>query len=287
MADFDFTRRRFIKGLAAASVVGAGAAGIGFGVAYPFNYELTETEIFIPNLPVAFDGFRIAQLSDVHHSKLVPLWEVRRAVDLTMSARADAVVLTGDYTTLERKYIDPCAEELSRLSAPAGVWAVLGNHDHNTDGPATQRALERRGISVMKNVNTRLRRGSDELQLVGIDDWSWNQTDWAQAFKGVNRARPSLLLSHQPRVLDAPETEGVSLILSGHTHGGQVRLPFFGSPASLMGEDFKYLRGRFQQAGTQLYVTRGTGVISVPVRFGARPEVAVLRLRRAATNGKG
>jgi predicted MPP superfamily phosphohydrolase len=280
MSETRFTRRRFLKGLAATAVVGAGVAGVGVGVAYPFNYELTESDIFIRHLPASFDGFRIAQLSDVHHSSLVPLWEVRRAVELTQSAHADAIVLTGDYTTAARKYIEPCAEELSRLSAPAGVWAVLGNHDHNTDGAATQSALERRGIGVLKNLNTRLKRGADELQLVGIDDWSWNQTDWAQAFKGVDRARPSVLLSHQPRVLDLPQTEGVSLILSGHTHGGQVRLPFFGSPAALMGEDFKYLRGRFEHAGTQLYVTRGTGVIALPMRFGARPEVAVLRLRR-------
>jgi predicted MPP superfamily phosphohydrolase len=280
VAELNLTRRQFVKGLAATTVVGAGG---GLALAYPFNYELTEQDIFIRDLPPAFDGFRIAQLSDVHHSTLVPLAEVRRAVELTQATRADAIVLTGDYTTAARKYIEPCAEELARLTAPAGVWAVLGNHDHNTDGLATRRALEQRGIGVMTNANTRLVRGTDELQLVGIDDWSWNQTDWSRAFKGVDRTRPSILLSHQPRVLDLPQTQGVSLILSGHTHGGQVRFPFFGSPAALMGEDFKYLRGRFESGGRQLYVTRGTGVIGVPVRFGARPEIAVLRLRRATT----
>ncbi|HVG28846.1 MAG TPA: metallophosphoesterase [Pyrinomonadaceae bacterium] len=277
MTKLSLTRRKFLQGLAAATVVGA---GLGVGVAYPFDYELTETEVFIPGLPAAFEGFRVAQLSDVHHSSLVPLAEVRRAVALTQSTNADAIMLTGDYTTKERRFIEPCAEELSRLTAPAGVWAVLGNHDHNTNGLATRRALERRGVNVMTNVNTRLARGGEELQLVGVDDWSWNQTDWEQAFKGVDRQRPSLLLSHQPRVLDLPQTEGVSLILSGHTHGGQVRLPVVGSPAALMGEDFKYLRGRFVRDGRQLYVTRGTGVIGLPVRIGARPEVAVLRLRR-------
>lgn len=281
MRDFSLTRRQFVKGLATTAIVGAGGVGVGIEIAYPFNIELTEQDFFIRDLPAAFDGFRIAQLSDVHHSTLVPLWEVRRAVELTQSARADMIVLTGDYTTNAKKYIEPCAEELARLSAPFGVWAVLGNHDHNTDGAATYRALRTRGLGVMQNTNTRLRRGTDELQLVGIDDWSWNQTDWEQAFKGVDRARPSVLLSHQPRVLDLPETAGVSLILSGHTHGGQVRLPVFGSPASLMGEDFKYLRGRFESDGRQLFVVRGTGVIGLPVRFGARPEIAVLRLRRA------
>ncbi|MCA1613117.1 MAG: metallophosphoesterase [Acidobacteria bacterium] len=279
MTEAKITRRRFIKGLAAAgALTAAGAAGYG-GLVGRTDYELTETDIFIRDLPPAFDGFRVAQVSDVHHSSLVGLDEVRRVVELANGARADMIALTGDYTTASRKYIEPCAEALSALAAPHGVWAVLGNHDHHTDGPATERALVARGIGLLDNANTRLRRGPDELQLVGIDDWSWAQNDWARAFKGVDRARPSVLLSHQPGVLDRPQTEGVSLILSGHTHGGQVSLPLVGAPARFV-DEFKYLRGRFERERTQLYVTRGTGVIGLPVRLGARPEIAVLRLRR-------
>ena len=277
-AEAKITRRKFIKGLAAAgALTAAGAAGYG-GLVARTDYELTETDIFIRDLPPSFDGFRIAQVSDVHHSSLVPLAEVRRVVELANGARADMIALTGDYTTASREYIEPCAEALSALAAPHGVWAVLGNHDHKTDGAATERALVARGIGLLDNANTRLRRGGEELQLAGIDDWSWAQNDWARAFKGVDRARPTVLLSHQPNVLDRPETEGVSLILSGHTHGGQVRLPLLGSPASLV-DEFKYLRGRFERERTQLYVTRGTGVIGMPLRLGARPEIAVLRLR--------
>ena len=279
MAEAKITRRRFIQSLAAAgALTAAGAAGYG-GLVGRTDYELTETDIFIRDLPPSFDGFRIAHVSDVHHSSLVPIEEVRRVVELANGARADLIALTGDYTTASRKYIEPCAEALSALAAPHGVWAVLGNHDHHTDGAATERALVTRGIGLLDNANTRLRRGGDELQLAGIDDWSWVQNDWARAFKGVDRARPTVLLSHQPSVLDRPETEGVSLILSGHTHGGQVRLPLLGSPARLV-DEFKYLRGRFERERTQLYVTRGTGVIGLPLRIGARPEIAVLRLRR-------
>ena len=285
MIDSKPTRRQFIKGLAAAgALAGAGAAGYG-GLVARTDYELTETDIFIRELPPAFDGFRIAQVSDVHHSSLVGLDEVRRVVALANGARADMIALTGDYTTANRKYIEPCAEALAALAAPHGVWAVLGNHDHHTDGPATERALAGRGIGLLDNANTRLSRGGEELQLVGIDDWSWAQNDWAKAFKGVDRARPSVLLSHQPSVFDRPQTEGVSLILSGHTHGGQVRLPLVGAPARFM-DEFKYLRGRFERERTQLYVTRGTGVIGVPLRLGARPEIAVLRLRRKSTGGE-
>ena len=285
MLDFDLTRRRFLKGLAAATVA---TAGVGVGVAYPFNYELTETEVFIPGLPAAFDGFRVAQLSDVHHSSLVPVAEVRRAVALTQSANADAIVLTGDYTTLRRGFIEPCAEALGTLSAPEGVWAVLGNHDHFNDAELTTRALERRHINVLANANTTLRRGADTLQLAGVDDWGWGQSDWPRALGGIDLARPSLLLSHEPVVLDMPQTRGLSLILSGHTHGGQVYLPFVGAPVRLVSpQSFRYLRGLYAREGTQLYVSRGTGMIGLPIRFGARPEVAVLRLRRAAQSASG
>jgi hypothetical protein len=275
------TRRRFIKRLAAAGVAGVVGAGAYGGLFEPYNYELTETDILIRDLPEAFEGFRIAQVSDVHHSSIVSAGEVRRVVELANSARADLVALTGDYTTASRKYVEPAAEILGGLRAPHGVWAVLGNHDHNTDPQLTRSALKRRGINLIDNANTRLRRGGEELQLAGVGDWSWVDADWGRAFAGVDLRRPTVLLSHQPSVLDRPETDGVSLILSGHTHGGQVSLPVVGAPVGHMNE-FKYLRGRFERGTTQLYVTRGTGTIGLPVRFGARPEIAVLRLRRAA-----
>jgi predicted MPP superfamily phosphohydrolase len=125
-----------------------------------------------------------------------------------------------------------------------------------------------------------LQRGSDKLQLVGIDDWSWAQTNWKRAFYGVDQSRPSVLLSHQPAVLDLAQTQSVSLILSGHTHGGQITFPFIGAPARLATKDLKYAHGLFRRGGTQLYVSSGTGVIGLPVRLGARPEIAVLKLRR-------
>jgi hypothetical protein len=244
-------------------------------------YEVTETAVPVRDLPGAFDGFRIAQLSDVHHGRLVSIDEVRRVVGLANAAGADMVALTGDYTTSLRRYVEPCAEALAELRAPEGVWAVLGNHDHNTDGPLTRAALLRRGIRVLTNENTELRRGPDALGLAGVDDWGWGKADFARAMRGVDTRRPSILLSHEPMALDVPETRGVSLILSGHTHGGQVALPFVGAPAAYVWEHLKYLRGMYERGGTRLYVSRGTGVIGVPLRVGARPEVAVLRLQRA------
>jgi uncharacterized protein len=275
-----FTRRDVLRGLVAAPLAAVSATAAYARLIEPYNYWISETEIFIRDLPQAFEGFRITQLTDVHHSRILGIGEVRRVVNLAQQTKPDMFVLTGDYSTTYRRYIEPCAEALSALSAPEGVWAVLGNHDHYTDPELTTRALQRHHIAVLNNAHTTLQRRSDSLQLSGIDDWSWNATDWARAFSGLQTNAPTILLSHQPTVLDLDQTKDVSLILSGHTHGGQLKFPFLGAPASLFTQDLRYARGLFQRGETQLYVSTGTGVIGLPLRFGVRPEIAVLRLRR-------
>ena len=279
MSRFQLGRRQFLKGLAATPLVTVAGISAYARLIEPHHYWISETDIFIRDLPERFEDFRITQLTDVHHSRILGLDEVRRVVELAQQTRPDMFVLTGDYTTSYRRFIEPCAEALSSLNAPEGVWAVLGNHDHYTDPELTTRALERHHISVMNNAHTTLRRGPDSLQLSGIDDWTWNAVDWTRAFSGLNPSTPTVLLSHQPSVLDFEQTRDVSLILSGHTHGGQLRLPFVGAPARFATTDLKYDRGLFRRGETQLYVSSGTGVIGLPVRLGVRPEIAVLRLK--------
>jgi uncharacterized protein len=275
------TRREFLLGAAAAPLVAVSAASAYADIIEPHNYQLSLTTVAVKDLPPAFEGYRIAQVSDVHHSRIVSLGEVERVVSIAQSASPDLIVLTGDYTTTYRRYVEPCAQALGKLRAPDGVWAVLGNHDHYTDPKLTTWALRRAGINVLDNANSTIRRGSDSIQLIGIDDFSWNATNWNRAMWGTNPGKPSILLSHQPSVLDMAETSGVSLILSGHTHGGQVRLPFIGAPARFASDDFKYIAGLYRRGDTQLYVSRGTGVIGLPVRFGARPEVSIIKLTLA------
>lgn len=282
MTEFHVTRRQFLGGLVAAPLVVVSATSAYARLVEPYNYWVSETDIFIRDLPERFEGCRITQLTDIHHSRILGLDEVRRVVHLAQQTKPDIFVLTGDYTTSYRRFIEPCAEALALLSAPEGVWAVLGNHDHYTDPELTARALERRRIAVLNNAHTTLRRGPDSIQLSGIDDWTWNAVDWKRAFSGLRTSTPTILLSHQPSVLDLDETANVSLILSGHTHGGQVKLPLLGAPVRFATKDLKYARGLFRRGDTQLYVSSGTGVIGLPLRLGVRPEIAVLRLRRAA-----
>lgn len=270
---------------AAATAGCLGLAGISAyaNLIEPFNYEVTDTEVQIKNLPDRFEKFRITLLTDIHHSDLVPLGEVRRVVELARSTAPDLFALTGDYTTARRSYIEPCAEALGALAAhaPEGAWAVLGNHDHGNDPELTRRALKRRGINLLGNANTALRRGPDALQLTGIDDWSWAGDDWARALRGVDLEHPTVMLSHQPAIVDLPQAAKLALVLGGHTHGGQINLPLVGAPARLVMDDLKYLAGLYRpRPATSLYVSRGTGVVGLPLRLGARPEIAVITLRR-------
>src|SRR5947207_226680 len=214
MAKLNLTRRQFLSGVAAAPLLAVSGTSAYASLIAPHDYEVTERDIFIRDLPERFDGFRITQLTDVHHSRIVGLEEVQRVVKMANDTRPDLIVLTGDYTTSYRRYIEPCAAVLAGLTAPEGVWAVLGNHDHYTDPELTTRALVRNRIAVMNNANTTIRRGPDAIQLAGIDDWSWNGTDWRRAFYGLDGRQPSVLLSHQPIVLDLAEAQAASLILS-------------------------------------------------------------------------
>ena len=274
------SRRKFLRAAVSAPLLTVSAASAYARLIEPYNYRISQIDVFIHGLPSDFEGFRIAHLTDIHHSRILGIDEVRRAVRLTQQTKPDLIALTGDYTTSYRRYVEPCAEALGELSAPHGVWAVLGNHDHYTDPELTRWALERRQINVLNNSNTLLRHGPDKLQLVGVDDWSWAGTDWPKAFRGFDPKKPSVLLSHQPVVFDFAETKDISLILSGHTHGGQIDLPLLGPPARFATKDLKYAHGMFRRGNTQLYVSAGTGMIGLPVRFGVRPEIAVLTLRR-------
>ena len=124
------TRRQFLGGLVAAPLVAVSATSAYARLVEPYNYLVSQTNIFIRDLPERFEGFRITQLTDVHHSRILGLGEVRRVVGLAQQTKPDMFVLTGDYTTSYRRFIEPCAEALGKLNAPEGVWAVLGNHDH-------------------------------------------------------------------------------------------------------------------------------------------------------------
>jgi predicted MPP superfamily phosphohydrolase len=254
----------------------------------PTWLEVTQWLVPVADLPPAFAGFRIAQLSDFHCSKQVTPEYLAEAVELAQAQDPDLVVLTGDFIHHGFKYITPVAEVLSQLTAPHGVFAVLGNHDfsvrnalgfrrHRHLHRAVARALTVRGIRVLHNEAVRLTHDADTLNLVGVEDLWSRVCDLGQAFAGLVPNRPCIMLAHNPRTVEFLNGQRCDLMLSGHTHGGQVNLPGLGRPA-LGRRARRFAAGMYRYRQTHVYVNKGVG-FGFRLRFGVRPEVAILTLQ--------
>jgi uncharacterized protein len=242
--------------------------------------ETIDVPIRIRNLPDAFVGLRIAQLSDVHHSSFMAAERIAEIVEDTNRLGADMIVLTGDYVSYSPYYIAGAAEALGRLRAPLGVFAVLGNHDFWNDANEMTRALEREHISVLRNAHTRYELRGDSITLAGIDDLGVRAADLDRALRNADPRRVRLLLSHNPGIIRRAALRAVDFVLAGHTHGGQVHVPLVGAP-SMFGHPKAFVRGLASLGETQIYVNRGLGTVIVPVRVGSPPEVTVVTLERA------
>lgn len=238
---------------------------------------VTDTRIRLNGLPDAFREFRILQLSDIHHSLFVPLDRVAAVVELSNLLKPDLVALTGDFVTYSRTSIEPVAEVLGRLRAPAGVFAVLGNHDFRVGAKPIEKALRHQNIDVLRNRHVELRDAGDKLYVAGVDDYGYGaDLDWA--LRGVPSDAPSILLAHNPRLVHAAACHGVGFMLSGHTHGGQVNLPLLGSVYGRTPEQLRFKIGWDRLGDTQLYVSRGIGTIVLPWRLRCPAEIPCLTL---------
>ena len=243
----------------------------------PFRLTIEHHQIHLRRLPRQLDGFRIVQLSDIHHSPFTSREQIERAVATANNLQPDIVALTGDYVSKEREYAAPCAELLGTLRARYGVYAVLGNHDHWTDAPLITDLFRAEGMTVLVNQGMRFENKGGAFWLAGVDDTMVGLEDLPLALAGSSDDEFKLLLAHNPIILRRAARAGVDLVLSGHTHGGQVSLR---SERSASGRPRRrLLRGLARQGETQIYVTRGLGTVVLPVRFGCPPEVSLLELR--------
>ena len=235
--------------------------------------EITQHEVQIPGLPAVFDGMRIAQLSDIHMDEYSEPAYVRHAVERINELNPDAVFLTGDYVTNDlttQKFAEgeawQCADILSGLNCRAR-YAILGNHD------------------LMVNAYVPIERAGARFWLAGVDDPVLGQPDPDRAIPPAIRNlahEPVILMCHAPdyadELLKHAAGRSVALMLSGHTHGGQIRLPFVGA-MQLPPLGRKYVEGWFRLGSTQLYVNRGLGAVGVPFRFDCPPEITLFTLR--------
>lgn len=269
------TRRDFLRSATAISV--GALAGVGaYGVAYERHHiSRIVRDLPVRGLPPALDGLRIGMITDVHHSAVVPADDVMRAVRLVKEAVPDIVVLGGDYVSFfDRTYIGPVAELLTPLAyAPHGSFAVLGNHDDEKEVPA---ALSSRGFTVLKDQRTSLTIKGERLDLAGIRFWTRTPGELAAVLKGTGGT--TVLLAHDPRRLVEAAALDVQLVLSGHTHGGQVIVPAVGAVA---GRKFPVLSGYATRDNASIFVSRGVGTVYVPIRINCPPDVAILTLRTA------
>lgn len=230
-------------------------------------------------LHAAHDGLKIVHLTDIHLSLFTSIEEVHRVVTIANLLQPDIVALTGDYVTFSPSYIRPVAQALGRLRARLGIFAVLGNHDFRVDAEEVTRALRAQRIRVLRNAHYALRSNGGTLWLAGIDDLWFASDDLPAALQSIPARDPKILLCHNPDAIGRASRLGVDLMLSGHTHGGQVRLPILRSfYRSKPGE--RFIDGWNQLGNTQIYVSRGIGKVVVPVRVACPPEITCLRLRR-------
>ena len=248
------------------------------GHRFPGGLGITAQRIWISDLPEGFRGFRILQLSDIHHSLFVPLDYVAAVVELSNRLKPDLIALTGDFVTYSRSSIEPVAEMLGALRARAGVVAVLGNHDFRVGADAVERALRRQRIQVLRNRHRRLQRRGSTIYLAGVDDYGYG-ADLGEALRGIPEEAPTILLAHNPRLVTAAACRGVGLVLSGHTHGGQVNLPLLGTVYGRSPEQMRFKMGWDRLGDTQIYVSRGIGTIVLPLRWRCPAEVPLLELQ--------
>jgi predicted MPP superfamily phosphohydrolase len=253
----------------------------------PASLRNEDYALAIPGWPADCDGLRIAVLADLHvGSPWNGLDKLNEIVALTLRAEPDLVLLAGDYVihgVRGGRFTPPeqTAAALGRLEAPLGVWAVLGNHDWWLDAPRVRAALESHGIPVLEDAATQVHGDACDFWLVGIGDYWEGKHDVPAALANVEGSAPVLVFTHNPDIFpDIPAR--VNLTIAGHTHGGQVYIPFIGRPVVPSRYGQRYAIGHVVEQGRHLFVSSGIGTSIIPVRFLVPPEVSLLTIRSSA-----
>ncbi len=237
-------------------------------------------EIAIADLGPAFDGYRIAFLTDLHTSPLVPRWWLERAVEQANALRPDLIALGGDFLDDDPHYIAALADILRPLRARDGLVGVLGNHDHYVGAQGVREELAEAAVRELRNTALVLERGGDRLAIAGVGDLEMDVVDVDAAMQGLPPDMPRVVLSHDPDVFGLwPADHRLDLMLAGHTHGGQAHLPLIGPPYVPSQFGSRYLRGLIREGERQVYVSRGVGASGVPFRWGCPAELSLVVLR--------
>jgi hypothetical protein len=265
-------RRTFLKrlglGAAAAAVVLPAADSL---LVEPRWIDVTRHNVPFGNWPAARRPLNVVQLSDIHSGPYMGRDNIADAVALCNRLKPDLVALTGDFVHRGLGHIGPCAHELSKLTAPLGAFAVLGNHDHWEGAAAVADALSDAGITMLTNRNVDI---GHNVFVAGLDDEWTGRPDERAAFAGVIENAATIVLAHSPRSV-ARVAHRNCLLLSGHTHGGQVDVKIIPRNRLPLLQGWKYIKGWYTEDRARMYVNRGIGMVGLPIRFLCRPEISV------------
>lgn len=275
------TRRQFLKltvGLAGAYVAGRAT----YCAAWEkYDLRLTQWAVPLPRLPADLHGLRLAHFSDLHVHPNLPPEYVDSVLRVIAGLGADLVVFTGDLLSAKATFLHPHRAAFAAVQAARGKYAVLGNHDYyfRRTEPVLD-FLRETGWQVLRNENLLLPGTAGRVSLIGLDDPVTGRDDFSQALRDLPAETVRVMLAHTPDIIEAAAGNEVDLVLAGHTHGGQVVLPFLGPPAVPSEYGAKYAWGLFNCRGARLVVTRGVGTVLPNVRFNCPPEVVLLTLAR-------
>ena len=280
--EVDPGRRQLLR--AGATFAAAPLAAAGFAIHKARrDAEVREVELAIPNLGPDLQGLRLVQISDIHLGSFYSPDQLRRVVDQANGLGADLAVITGD---LISSYGDPLEEavaELARLRPPAGIYGCLGNHEIVAECEAlTVQLAARRGIRILRSQSATLRFGRSRLNIAGVDYQRLGSPYLADAAKMVREGEFNLLLSHSPDVFPVAVEQNWDVVLSGHTHGGQITLEYLNSRLNPARFYTPYTYGKYTQSNSSLFVTSGLGTVGVPARLGTNPEIVSIRLTSRA-----
>lgn len=275
-----FTRRNILGVLATGA---AGSLAHAFWIE-PDQLSITRQDVDCKTLPPDLDGLRIGLLSDFHFRPDHDAELVDKVLDRVRQEKLDLVALTGDYMSDDPHVVVPLLARLKNLTAAHGVFAVMGNHDGWAgNGSVIKRQFEKAGISFLVNHHSLLTIRGESLAVAGTDFVWKGQPDPAKAFRGIPRTTPVIALVHEPDYFDTVAAyRDITLQLSGHSHGGQCRVPVINYAPRTVRYGKKYLEGLFSRGDSNLFVTRGVGTGGPRVRFSCPPELAILTLRSSA-----
>jgi predicted MPP superfamily phosphohydrolase len=282
-----FTRRKFLY---LAATAGAGAIALDSTVFEPNRPRVVKVDLPLGRWPERLNGFTVALLSDFHYDPGFSVHPIHAAIGMVNDLHPDLIALAGDFVSMPlfdgddekaARTAEPCAHLLTQMRSTHGLWAVMGNHDYYTNPRTVTALLEAEGIHVLANRSSAIETDGARFWLAGVNDVQSQTANLDQTLYGVPKVEATILLAHEPDYADQAARFPIDLQLSGHSHGGQIRIPFMG-PLYLPELARKYVWGMYRVGNLSLYTNPGLGTVGLPVRLHCPPEITLLTLRRGA-----